>query len=118
MRRLLPLLAAVAAVAALAAPAFAATKPVNVPSKFKKLIPKVKQKSGIAVEIPSRLRAGVKPSRVFGNASARKNKWRLELGVGHNCGGGNACFVAAFWPTRPSTPARADRLTHAGHAVR
>jgi hypothetical protein len=80
-----------------AAPASAAVKQVNVPSKFTSVLPKVKEKSGLKVRIPSRLRGPVKPSRIFGDAVSRHGFYRLELGVTRQCNGANACFVAAFF---------------------
>jgi hypothetical protein len=91
------LLVTALAVLLAAVPAYAAVKQVNVPSKFSGSLAQVKQKAGIPVRIPSRLRGPVKPSRIFGDASARKGKYRLELGVTRQCNGSNACFVAAFF---------------------
>jgi hypothetical protein len=96
VRRLILLATAIALIAVV--PALAATpKQVDVASKFEKLLPQVKQKSGIAVRFPSRLRGSVKPSRIFGDAVASKGEYRLELGVTRQCNGSNACFVAAFF---------------------
>jgi hypothetical protein len=100
MRRPLVLAAAIAAVAAFAGPAFAAGTVIDVPEKFESVLPKVKEKSGIAVRIPSFFDASIKPSRVFGKGSARKGKYRLDLGVSRQCNGGNACFVGAFYGER------------------
>jgi hypothetical protein len=100
MRRLTILALALLAVAAVAAPALAAGTRIDVPRKFKKLLPGVKQKSGIAVRLPSKLDVGIRPKRVFGTASSSKGKYDLELGVGKHCNSGTACFVGAFFGER------------------
>lgn len=91
--------------AACALPALAAGGNVNVPAKFSKLIPKVKQKSGVAVRLPSTIHAYVKASRVYPTGGATKNGYDLELGAGPSCNGANACFIAAFLATRGGKPA-------------
>jgi hypothetical protein len=114
MRRLTILVLALVAAAAVAAPAFANGTRINVKEKFAQLLPKVKQKSGIAVRFPSYLDARIKPSRVYGKSSARKNKYRLDLGVGKSCSGGNACFVASFIGQKGGRPDGTTpvKLTH------
>jgi hypothetical protein len=97
MRRLAVVVLAAVAVLAVAAPALARGTVINVPSKYTGQLAKVKQKSGIAVRLPTYLDAGINPSRVFGNSSARKNHYSLDLGVSKHCGGGTACFIAAFF---------------------
>jgi hypothetical protein len=104
IRRLLTILIAVVAVAAVAVPAIAAPDSVNVPRKFKKLIPKVSKKTGLPVLLPSKLRAFGAPSRVFGTGSASRRNYGLELGFGKDCNGATACFVAAFFATKGAKP--------------
>lgn len=104
IRRLLTVLIAVVAVAAVAVPAIAASDTVNVPRKFKKLIPKVSKKSGLPVLLPSKLRAYGPPSRVFGQGAATRRSYALELGFGRDCNGATACFVAAFFATEDGKP--------------
>ena len=95
MRRLLLVLCVSFAV--LAVPAVAAA-PVNVPAKFSSVLSKVRTKSGLAVRLPSKLDAGVKPSRVFGAVeSVRSGRYHLSLGVGRGCHESTACYVASFF---------------------
>jgi hypothetical protein len=104
IRRVLTILIAVVALAAVAVPALAASDTVNVPRKFKKLIPKVSKKSGLPVLLPSKLRAYGAPSLVFGQGAATRRSYGLELGFGKGCNGANACFVAAFFATQDGKP--------------
>ena len=95
MRRLLLVL--IAAFALLAVPAVAAA-PVNVPAKFSSVLGKVRSKSGLAVRLPSRLDAGVRPSRVHGAVeSVRGGRYHLSLGIGRGCHESTACYVASFF---------------------
>ena len=106
MRRLLAVTAA--ATAAIAVPAFAVSSPshkVDVPAKFKTLIPKVEAKSGISARLPSSIPSYVKSSRTFPTASSTRKSYDLELGAGKNCNGANACFIAAFLATEHGKPA-------------
>src|SRR4051794_5352151 len=76
LRRPLLLLIAFALVAAVAVPAFAASEgDVNVPAKFKSLLPKVKAKSGLAVRLPGKIHVFVKPSKTFADASATRKSY-------------------------------------------
>jgi hypothetical protein len=114
IKRLLTSLIALAALVAVAVPAFAASGDVNVPAKFAKLLPKVKQKSGLAVRLPSKIHVFVKPSRTFADASSTKKSYFLELDAAKSCNGANACFLASFAAKRGGTPAfkRTVSLTH------
>src|SRR3954468_16278886 len=104
MRRLSMIALALVAAVAVAVPALAAGNRMNVPQKFAKVLPKVKQKSGIPVRLPTYLDAGAKPSRIFGQGSAKKGEYLLELGFGKQCTGGNACFVAGFIANKGGEP--------------
>jgi hypothetical protein len=96
MKRPLVLVAALVAIVALAVPALAAS-PVNVPSKFSSVLPKVKTKSRVAVRLPSSLDGYVKPSRIYGAVEELRNgRYHLSLGGGRNCHEATACFIAAF----------------------
>jgi hypothetical protein len=95
MRRLLISLFSVLAL--LAAPAVAAA-PVIVPAKFSSVLGQVRSKSGLKVRLPSRLDAGVRPSRVRGAVeSVRRGHYHLSLGVGRGCHESTACYVASFF---------------------
>src|SRR3954463_9942241 len=97
MRRLALVLIALVAAAALAVPPLAAGNRIDVPRKFAKALPKVKQKSGIAVRLPSHLNVGIKAKRVRGDVvTARTGRYELDLGVGKRCNGANACAIAYF----------------------
>src|SRR3954466_5994114 len=88
MRRLALVLIALVAAAAVAAPALAAGNRIDVPRKFAKALPKVKQKSGIAVRLPSHLNVGIKAKSVRGDVvTARTGRYELDLGVGKRCNG-------------------------------
>jgi hypothetical protein len=108
------LLVAVIAAVAVAVPALAASGDVNVPHKFATLLPKVKQKSGLAVRLPSTIHVFVKPSKTFADSSATKKSYFLELDAAKSCHGANACFLASFSGTRGGKPAfkRTVSLTH------
>jgi hypothetical protein len=95
MRRLLIVL--LTAFALLVVPAVAAA-PVNVPAKFSAVLGKVRSKSHLAVRLPSRLDATVRPSRVFGAVeSVRRGRYHLSLGIGRGCHESTACYVASFF---------------------
>jgi hypothetical protein len=98
MRRSLFVLATLVATCAVAAPAQAAGKRVNVVKKFASVLPEVKETTGIAVRLPSFIGGLPRNTpRVSGRvAKSREGRYRLELGFGRSCTGGNACFIAAF----------------------
>src|SRR5207248_77551 len=101
IRRSITVLIAVIAVVAVAVPAFAAsTGKVNLPHKFRKHIPKVKEKSGLPVLLPERMWVIVRPSRTFPAPAATENSYTLELDAARGCNGANACFLAQFTGTR------------------
>jgi hypothetical protein len=98
MRRLALALTVLLAAVAVTVPALAATHRVNVPRKFKKVLPKAKADSGIAVRLPSHLKVFVKPKRVKGRlVAAERGRYELDLGVGKSCNGSSACAVAFFF---------------------
>lgn len=74
----------------------------------------MKQKSGLAVRLPSTIRAFVKASQVFPDGSATKKSYFLELGAAKGCNGATACFIASFSGDRGAKPAfkRTVSLTH------
>jgi hypothetical protein len=87
---------------AVAVPAFGATTKVDVPATFKKLLPKVKKKSGLAVRLPQTMYAHVK---LYPAATATKTRYDLELSAARGCHFATACFVASFSGVRGGTPA-------------
>jgi hypothetical protein len=106
VRRPLLLLIACAALVALAVPAFAASEgDVNVPAKFKSLLPKVKAKSGLAVRLPDKIHVFLNPKKTFADATATKKSYFLELDAAKSCHGANACFLAGFSAVRGGKPA-------------
>ena len=109
MRRILTL--SLALVALLTAPATAGqTGVVKPPSIFKPQLAGVKPDSGIDVYLPSRMRVFTRPSRVRGTAAAESGSYSLDLGIGRNCGGANACYVGGFTGTRGERPALGRRV--------
>ena len=114
MRRLVLLVASLAVIA-VAVPAFAASEGnVNVPVKFKSLIPKVKQKSGLAVRLPGKIFVFLNPKKTFADGSSTKKSYFLELDAAKSCHGATACFLASFSGERGGTPAfkKTVSLTH------
>jgi hypothetical protein len=110
MRRSLSLVAAAVALAALAAPALAAA-PVNVPGKFSSKLARVRSRSGVPVRLPSRLDAGVRPSRVFGTVEGLSSgRYDLGLGIGRSCHQATACFVAEFFAKKGAKPSIKRRV--------
>jgi hypothetical protein len=106
VRRPLLLLIACAAVVAVAVPAFAASEgDVNVPAKFKALIPKVKAKSGLHVRLPSKIHVFLNPKKTYADGSATKKSYVLELDAAKSCHGANVCFLASFSGERGGRPA-------------
>jgi hypothetical protein len=98
MRRLALVLTVLLVAAVVAAPALAAGNRINVPKKFAKVLPKVRDKSGIAVRLPSHVNVGIKARRVHGNVvTAQTGRYELDLGVGKNCNGANVCAIAYFF---------------------
>jgi hypothetical protein len=107
MRRIPALGVALAATLALAVPTLAtgsepeahAASSVNVPKVFgQKKIDKAASLSGVDVLLPTRIGTnGIKPSRIRGSVGELNGGYDLQLGVGRNCNGANACFVAAFF---------------------
>jgi hypothetical protein len=99
MRASMPrlLLVLLVAFALLVVPAVAAA-PVNVPAKFSSVLKKVRTQSHLAVRLPSRLDATVRPSRVFGSVeSLGRGRYHLALGIGRGCHESTACYVASFF---------------------
>jgi hypothetical protein len=115
IRRSITALIAVVALVAVAVPAFAAsTGKVNLPHKFRKFIPKVKEKSGLPVLLPERMWVPVKPSRTYPAAAATGHGYVLELDAAKGCNGANACFLAQFSGERDGKFSfkRKVKLTH------
>jgi hypothetical protein len=98
IRRLIAVLIAVIAATAVAVPALAASsRKVDVPHKFRKLTPKVKEKSGLPVLLPQKIwAAGFGPGHVYPSGSATEHGYFLELDFAKGCQGANACFFSSF----------------------
>jgi hypothetical protein len=113
LRRLVLAFVLVLALAVAAVPAFAAGK-LNVPAKLSSQIAKAHKRNDIAVLLPSRMKAPVAPSRIFGRGSAGRNGYHFELGIGRDCNGANVCYVAGFFAKRGGTPSfkRTVKLVH------
>jgi hypothetical protein len=98
--------AALAAAALTLLPAAAATAggDVQAPGALKvvdtitqKRIDSAANKSGLDVYLPDTLATGsTKPSKIKGSSLVSEGNYTLDLGVGKNCGGATACFVAEF----------------------
>jgi hypothetical protein len=98
IRRLATVLIAVIAVVAVAVPALAASHPrkVDLPHKFRKHIPKVKEKSGLPVLLPQKLYTGDPPSKSYPASIVNESSYSLELDAARGCHFANACFIASF----------------------
>jgi hypothetical protein len=105
-RSLAVLIAAVVTAALLAVPASAGdTSVVSPPKIFQSKLAKVKTDSQIDdVYLPSRIRVGVKASRVRGTFDAGNDNYDLILGVGRSCNGANVCLLANFAAIRGEKP--------------
>jgi hypothetical protein len=91
-----------AVAAALAAPQ------VDVPELFAEELPRVKDKTEIAVLLPQTM-----PDlfdEYFADATARRRSYDLDLGAAPNCFGANACFVATFTGEKGGTPSGKQRV--------
>ena len=101
MRRLI---LALAALGLLAAPAVAAapTQTVDVPARLADQIATAKDRSRVPVRLPATMT--VEKGDLFPSGTARRNSWAMGLDAVEDCGGANACFVAAFTGERDATP--------------
>jgi hypothetical protein len=90
---------ALAALAPLAAAGrMAPSQAVSLPSLFEQQIAQIKRHSDVPILIPARLR--IYAPAPFPTGGGGTNGWHLELQGSPNCGGANACFIAAFTATR------------------
>ena len=96
------LLAVAITLAALPTPAGAGRTPpshvVSLPSLFEQQIAQIKRHSEVPILLPSRMR--VYAPTPYPSGGVGPNGWDLELAGSRNCGGANACFIAAFLATR------------------
>jgi len=101
MRRLL---LALTALGVLAGPAVAAapTQVVDVPAALADQIATAKARSDVPVRLPAKI--AVEPGDLFPSGTAHKNSWDMGLDAAPDCGGANACFVAAFSAKRGGSP--------------
>jgi hypothetical protein len=91
------------ALAALATPAAAApTQTVDVPAALADQIATAKARSRVPVRLPATMT--VEQGDLFPSGAARRNGWAMGLDAAPDCGGANACFVAAFTGERGGTP--------------
>lgn len=82
--------------AALAAPA------IDLPELFADQLPRVKQRTAVAILLPQRLPDGF--DEYFPTGFGRERRWGLQIGAVPNCGGATACFVASFSGREGGTP--------------
>jgi hypothetical protein len=101
MRRLM---LALATLGVLATPAVAAapSQTVDVPSRLADQIATAKDRSRVPVRLPATMT--VERGDLFPSGTARRNSWAMGLDAAADCGGANACFVAAFTGERGGTP--------------
>ena len=103
-------LLAIVATLAIAATAAAASYLVDVPDEFAGQLDEVKAESGLDVYLPSKIRSGFRASRLHGDASAEQGTYSLDLGIGRDCNGANACSVAYFLAARGEKAAYRTRV--------
>ena len=107
LRRLLPAL--VLALALLAVPAVAQeTVTVKPPEVFAAKIDRINARAKGPVLLPSRMT--VEATRLYTSGGATRGGWDLELAAAPDCGGANACFVAAFTAEEGGSPAGRRRV--------
>ena len=90
-------LSSIALLAALlvAVPAAAQTTTrVDVPAALERQIDRIAARHGHPVLLPSRMQVDV--AQVHPSGGSTRRGWDLELAAAPDCGGANACFVAAF----------------------
>jgi hypothetical protein len=103
MRRISALSAALVAGLALAVPTIASGDEVRAAATVKVVdlfddLGTVAEDSGLDVLFPERINTnGISPGKIFGNGSAEEGTYSLNVGVGKECNGSNACFVAWFY---------------------
>jgi hypothetical protein len=91
------------ALAALATPAAAApTQTVDVPAALADQIATARDRSRVPVRLPATMT--VEQDDLFPSGTAGRNSWAMGLDAAPDCGGANACFVAAFTGRRGGTP--------------
>src|SRR6266508_875854 len=101
MGRLMLALATLGVLAA-AAVAAAPTQTVDVPSALADQIATAKARSRVPVRLPAAMT--VEEGDLFPSGTAHRNSWAMGLDAAADCGGANACFVAAFSGERGGTP--------------
>jgi len=101
MRRLM---LALTTLGVLATPAVAAapTQTVDVPGRLADQIATAKARSRVPVRLPATMT--VEKGDLFPSGTAHRNSWAMGLDAAADCGGANACFVAAFAGERGKTP--------------
>ena len=96
-----------------AAPAAAARSyRVDVPKALAKQIARAKDKTDVAILLPSRLIAERK--RLYGSGAAEQTGYTFGLGLIRGCGGANACSVATFSAERGEEPRLEREVALAG----
>jgi hypothetical protein len=113
MRRLLliPIALALLATPAMAAP----TQDVDVPAALAGQIAAVKARSAVPVRLPTTMT--VEPGDLFPSGTGDQHGWALGLDAAPDCGGANACFVAAFSAQRGGRPFGIRRVRLRGGRV-
>src|SRR4051795_7167350 len=106
VHRLLPAL--LVALALLAVPAVAQeTVTVKPPEVFAAKIDRINARAKGPVLLPSRMT--VEATRLYTSGGTTRGGWDLELAAAADCGGANACFVAAFTAEGGGAPPRRPR---------
>jgi hypothetical protein len=101
LRRLLPIALVVAAAAAVPAGAQTITR-IDVPATLATQIHRINARDRGPVLLPSRLPS--EQAQLYPTGGSSRKGWDLELAAAPDCGGANACFVAAFTAERGGTP--------------
>src|SRR4051795_12491107 len=107
VHRLLPAL--LVALALLAVPAVAQeTVTVKPPEVFAAKIDRINARAKGPVLLPSRMT--VEATRLYTSGGTTRGGWDLELAAAADCGGANACVVAAVHPVEDGAPGGRRRV--------
>ena len=107
LRRLIPAVLLLALTAAGPAGAQTVTR-IDVPAALSAQVDRIAERGRGPVLLPSRLPS--EQAQLFPSGGASRRGYDLELAAAPDCGGANACFVAAFTAQRGGEPVGRTRV--------